>query len=78
MSAEVKQRCMEPFFTTKTRSISTGLGLALVYGLVQDCGGSVRLDSEPGRGTCFTLRFVLRPRRNGWVRARPAALPSSA
>ncbi|MBK8003647.1 MAG: PAS domain S-box protein [Gemmatimonadetes bacterium] len=57
MSAEVQQRCMEPFFTTKARGISTGLGLALVYGLVQEAGGVVELRSAPGQGTTFTLRL---------------------
>lgn len=57
MNAEVQQRCMEPFFTTKARGISTGLGLALVYGLVQEAGGVVELASAPGQGTTFTLRL---------------------
>jgi PAS domain S-box-containing protein len=59
MSEEVQRRCMEPFFTTKTRGISTGLGLALVHGLVQEAQGAVELDSEPGGGTTFTLRLPL-------------------
>ena len=57
MSEDVKRRCMEPFYTTKAREISTGLGLALVYGIVRDAGGTVDLDSIPGRGTTFTLRL---------------------
>ncbi len=57
MSDDVKRRCMEPFYTTKAREISTGLGLALVYGIVHDAGGTVELDSVPGKGTTFTLRF---------------------
>jgi PAS domain S-box-containing protein len=57
MPEDVKRRCMEPFFTTKTRGISTGLGLALVYGLVQDAGGSVHIESQAGKGTTFTLRL---------------------
>ena len=55
MPAEVRDHCLEPFFTTKTRDVSTGLGLVLVTGLVRDAGGEVELDSEPGRGTRFTL-----------------------
>ncbi len=55
MTDEVRARCMEPFFTTKTREVSTGLGLALVYGLVQQAGGSVELLSQPGRGTTFII-----------------------
>ena len=55
MSVEVKRRCMEPFFTTKTRSISTGLGLSLVRGAILNAKGSVEIDSEEGRGTTFKL-----------------------
>ena len=52
---------MEPYFTTKTRSIATGFGLALVYGLVKDAGGAVEMESELGTGTSFRLRFAKRP-----------------
>jgi PAS domain S-box-containing protein len=55
MPDDVKARCMEPFFTTKSRGISTGLGLVLVYGLVRDAGGRVKLESHMGKGTRFTL-----------------------
>jgi PAS domain S-box-containing protein len=55
MSEEVQRRCMEPFFTTKTRGISTGLGLVLVGGLVRDAGGTVSIASEAGHGTRFDL-----------------------
>ena len=58
MTEETTRRCMEPFYTTKTRGVSTGLGLALVYGLVQEAGGTVELRSERGRGTTFTLRLA--------------------
>lgn len=57
MSDEVKRRCMEPFYTTKTRGISTGLGLSLVYGLVQEAGGRTELRSTLGAGTTFVLRL---------------------
>jgi hypothetical protein len=59
MTPEVLARCMEPYFTTKTRGISTGLGLSLVYGLVRDAGGSVEVSSEVGKGTSFTLRLPI-------------------
>src|SRR5262249_49388755 len=47
MSEEVLRRCMEPFYTTKTRGISTGLGLALVRGAVYNAGGSIDVSSRP-------------------------------
>jgi PAS domain S-box-containing protein len=55
MSDEIKQRVLEPFFTTKKRGLGTGLGLALVRGVVSHAGGSIKIDSEPGRGTMVTL-----------------------
>jgi hypothetical protein len=62
MTPEVRARCMEPFFTTKARGISTGLGLSLVFALVREARGDIRLDSEPGRGAAFTLELpVARP-----------------
>jgi len=58
MSEEVRSRCFEPFFTTKD-SRGSGLGLAMVYGIVQRHGGSISVDSIPGEGTSFTIRFPL-------------------
>lgn len=55
MTAEVKARCLEPFFTSKTRGISTGLGLALVHGIVQKAGGTIDINSSPGQGTTIAL-----------------------
>jgi anti-sigma regulatory factor (Ser/Thr protein kinase) len=55
MSEDVRRRCMQPFFTTRSRGQATGLGLVLVYGLVQQIGGSVEVVSAPGEGTSFIL-----------------------
>ena len=55
MDAETQDRIFEPFFTTKGASGGTGLGLAMVYGIVSDHGGTVRLQSEEGVGTTFTV-----------------------
>lgn len=57
MAEEVRRRCFEPFFTTKHRSISTGLGLSIVYGLMKEVGGEVDIHSEPDNGTTFVLRL---------------------
>lgn len=58
MTEETRQRCLEPFFTTKGER-GTGLGLAMVYGVVQRHCGDVSIDSEPGRGTTVRLSFPL-------------------
>lgn len=55
MSAKVRERCIEPFFTTKFRGVRTGLGLPLVHGLIRRAGGEVELESAPGRGTNWIL-----------------------
>jgi two-component system cell cycle sensor histidine kinase/response regulator CckA len=57
MTPEVVQRAMEPFFTTKPVGKGTGLGLALVYGVMKSHGGKVEIRSEPGQGTEILLSF---------------------
>jgi CheY-like chemotaxis protein len=57
MPAEVVERALEPFFTTKRTGEGTGLGLAQVYSFVKQSGGSLGIESAEGRGTTVELRF---------------------
>jgi PAS domain S-box-containing protein len=59
MSDEVKRRAFDIFFTTKPRGLGTGLGLAMVRKVVDRCGGTVTIDSQPGQGTTVTMAFPI-------------------
>lgn len=58
MDPEILEKCLQPFFSTKTRGMSTGLGLALVYGMVQEAGGNVQIESSRGTGTSVILTLL--------------------
>ncbi|MGD0253803.1 MAG: ATP-binding protein, partial [Verrucomicrobiota bacterium] len=60
MDEKTRQHCLEPFFSTKATRGGTGLGLAMVYGMMQRHEGTIEIDSAPGRGTCVRLIFPIR------------------
>ncbi len=78
MSDEARRHALEPFFTTKQRGRSTGLGLSLVHAIVRSVDGEIRIDSAEGRGTTVTLRLPRWNPRAGEPDRPPAAHPHRA
>ncbi|MCU0578931.1 MAG: PAS domain S-box protein, partial [Desulfobacterota bacterium] len=70
LSPEILEHIFEPYFTTKEKGLGTGLGLSVVHGIVQRHGGLIRVQSQPGAGSCFR---VFLPRLED-VAVRPALL----
>jgi two-component system, NtrC family, sensor kinase len=69
MTEEVRTRLYDPFFTTKPVGEGTGLGMAIVYGIIQDHQGDIQVESTPGVGTEFTIEVPLRHQRSNQQRA---------
>ena len=53
----ISDKIFEPFFTTKEVGEGTGLGLSISYGIIKECGGSIKVASSNASGTCFSITF---------------------
>ncbi|MDP9099999.1 MAG: response regulator, partial [Verrucomicrobiota bacterium] len=77
MTEEVRARCLEPFFTTKGER-GTGLGLSMVFGIVQRHSGTIQLESRLGLGTTFTFRFPAARRTDDTAASAPETINGSS
>jgi len=57
MSPEILEKIFDPYFTTKEKTVGTGLGLSVVHGIVKKCGGTIKVNSKLGKGSVFEVCF---------------------
>jgi signal transduction histidine kinase len=65
IAPSIRDRIFDPFFTTKPPGQGTGLGLSISHAIIEEAGGQIEVESEPGKGSHFTVRLPLNPPRAG-------------
>ncbi len=75
MDRPTRERMFEPFYTTKAERGGSGLGMAVVHGIVKGHGGEIEVDSAPGEGCCVTVRLARAHTATAASTAEPAAAP---
>lgn len=76
MNQATLQKIFDPYFTTKEKGVGTGLGLAVVHGIVQKHGGVITVKSEPGKGSIFDLYFPAIQKEAESTPGKPEKLPT--
>jgi signal transduction histidine kinase len=61
MDEQTRARIFEPLFTTKPPGVGTGLGLSIAYRIIEDHGGKIHVESDPGKGSAFTVVIPAAP-----------------
>jgi two-component system NtrC family sensor kinase len=65
IESAIRERIFDPFFTTKPVGHGTGLGLSISYGIIQEHGGQIEVQSMPGKGSCFTVHLPFESAQKG-------------
>ena len=76
MDNETLDRIFDPYFTTKEQDKGTGMGLAVIHGIIKGHGGGIRVQSTPGKGTRFDILFPVMGRQMEWKRETARMKPS--
>src|SRR5216110_695784 len=76
IAPEIREKIFEPFFTTKPAGEGTGLGLSLCRGIIEEHGGTIGVESEPGQGTTFLIRLPVLPQPAGVAAPDAAEAPA--
>jgi PAS domain S-box-containing protein len=78
MDAPTMERIFDPYFTTKAQDRGTGMGLAVVHGIVKGHGGSIQVDSTPGQGSRFDILFPIMEKQTVTETEELKALPTGS